>query len=1076
MTRFLLLNLVLIFLVNYQIKAQYECGTQITEEQQDYMKRSSNKRSHFNLDVFSKKATTIPIVPHIVQNYFGQGGLSEKDLNTAIDQLNESFAALNFKFESCGTKYIKNYTYHNKLQQSFFKSSNEFRMADSDYVDGAVNIYFVPNPVNSDGNSTCGWAYFPGSSNDWIVIGNKCATNGSTLAHEMGHYFKLYHTHRGTSDLEKNEFVDKSNCGRIGVGDELCDTPAEPYINENGKDGLDKCINDNCAYICSDKDFNGDVFKPDITNIMSYSLKECRNTFSPLQIQRMQTSYLEDRKYLAKACSSVELNTCKARSTKALLALYNATDGPNWTIKWDLNKPIETWHGVGLNDAGCVDNLTIFNNNLNGHLPPEIGDLVSLKYLLIGGNNLSDGVIPPEIGKLTQLKQLNLQSNRLKGGIPPQIRNLSQLEHFDLQLNFLTGGMPNEIGRLKNLKSMIFQRNQLSGSLPIELIDLRNLESINIKNNHFSGCYEPELNNLCLQLHKIPTNISDNNNFETSWDDFCQKNSGTCTCDRNTDSLALVAFYNSTGGQNWNTTWDLKKPIDTWFGVSLNKHGCVKTLAQESNNLIGTIPKEIGNLTYLENFTISDCRGLIGNIPKEVGNLTNLRVLKLALNRLKGNIPLEIGNLYKLEVLDFDLNFGLTGNIPKEIGNLTSLKTLKVRGNGLTGNIPIEFSNLSNLGYLSLSYNQLEGCYNEKINPICDYIGSLFYYKIDEGNFFDATWEDFCNSGAGTCTDTQFQRGDFNNDGIVNNVDAIYLGLAYGDTGSTCEEIDVQSCTNWQSEVNGVNGKYQDGDGNGIIDEADLSVLEKNYGVVTTSKIPKFSEQDFNFKLNQVFKSPEQLIFELYVENSLSQNIETHGLACTINFGELAVKEVTVDFTNSALKPSITFEKFNKANNLLDIALSRTDNKNILCNGYLARINISINEIEVDEDYIVKLLKPNSISATGVLSHGDIGIFDSSSADNKLSFSNNNLIEYLAQNEPNPFGEQTSIQYFIPDLAKTANLKIYNLTGRLLHNFSIENRGAGYMNVSSKDLQAGLYVYTLEIDGIAKASKRMIIY
>lgn len=1072
-TKIVFLNILIWLLTSNEVKAQFDCGTQITQEQQDYLNKSSrNKRNGLNLDEFSKKTTNIPIVAHIIQTYFGEGGLSQEDLDTSIMQLNNSFAPLNFNFESCGIKYIRHNGYFTELQQSFLKSSNEFRMADESYVEGAINIYFVPNPVNRDGNSTCGWAYFPGSSNDWLVISNNCAKNGSTLAHEIGHYFKLYHTHRGTSDLSKNEFVDGSNCGQTGIGDELCDTPAEPYFNEKERDGLDKCIDENCIYFCQDRDYNGQLYKPNTANIMSYSLKECRKTFSPDQIKRMQTSYLEDRKYLAKACSSVELNTCKARSKKALSALYNATDGANWTIKWDLSQPMETWHGVFLNDAGCVDSLVIFNNNLNGYLPPEIGDLEYLKYLFIAGNNLSAGVIPSEIGKLTKLKQLNLQRNRLEGGIPPEIRNLRQLEYFDLQLNFLSGGIPPEIGNLKSLTHLTLQANQFAGNLPVELTDLPNLRSLNIKRNNLTGCYEPELHQLCDQFIPYNYRISDYNNFNTSWENFCNTGAGTCICNRNADSLALVEFYNSTGGSNWNTTWNLEQPMDTWFGVGFNENGCVNTLALESNNLIGTIPPDIGNLVYLENFIISNSRGLTGNIPKEVGKLTNLKILKLSLNRLTGNIPNEIGNLYKLKTIDFDLNFGLTGSIPRDIGNLTGLKTIKVRGNGLTGSIPVEFSNLSYLNMLSLSYNQLEGCYNKKLKPICNYIGSLFYYKVDEGNFFDATWENFCNNDAGTCTDSQFQRGDFNNDGIVNNVDAMYLGLAYGNTGSACNEEDIINCIDWENEVNGVNSKYQDGDGNGLINEADLKLLNENYGIVTTSKLPEYKVQDFHFKLNQVSQSPNQMIFDLYVEDSKGQNIATHGLACSINFGVLPVTKINVDFVNSTLQPTITLTKFKEAENMLDIALSRTDKTNKGCDGAIASLIISINELEIDEDFVVHLLKPNAITATGIMSNGENSSFDSATIENRLGNIHN---AYLSQNKPNPFLDESNIQYFIPEYADDAKLKIYNLTGNLLQTNTIEHIGTGHLNITSKNLKAGLYIYSLEINGEPIAIKRMIV-
>ena len=45
----------------------------------------------------------------------------------------------------------------------------------------------------------------------------------------------------------------------------------------------------------------------------------------------------------------------------ALIALYNATDGPNWAITWDLSQPVATWYGVGIDFTGCINSLDLFD-------------------------------------------------------------------------------------------------------------------------------------------------------------------------------------------------------------------------------------------------------------------------------------------------------------------------------------------------------------------------------------------------------------------------------------------------------------------------------------------------------------------------------------------------------------------------------------------------------------------------------------------------------------------------------------------------------------------------------------------
>ena len=110
---------------------------------------------------------------------------------------------------------------------------------------------------------------------------------------------------------------------------------------------------------------------------------------------------------------------------------------------------------------------------------------------------------------------------------------------------------------------------------------------------------------------------------------------------------------------------------DEHFGSTVNLWGeeySVKNttvLNLSSNQLTGSIPPEIGNLTNLEILYLNDNQ-LTSQISPEIGNLTNLEYLKLNDNQLTGEIPSEIGNLYNLDVLFLDNN-QLSGIIPNEI-------------------------------------------------------------------------------------------------------------------------------------------------------------------------------------------------------------------------------------------------------------------------------------------------------------------------------------------------------------------------------------------------------------------------
>ena len=126
------------------------------------------------------------------------------------------------------------------------------------------------------------------------------------------------------------------------------------------------------------------------------------------------------------------------------------------------------------------------------------------------------------------------------------------------------------------------------------------------------------------------------------------------------DRAALVALYNATGGNNWkhNTNWLSDQPLGQWDGVITNAQGRVSSLTLSLNNLTGSIPPELGNLTKLEGLDLS-INNLSGSIPSELGNLTNLRILVLNSNQLTGAVPSELGNLSNLVALLLEGNSGL---------------------------------------------------------------------------------------------------------------------------------------------------------------------------------------------------------------------------------------------------------------------------------------------------------------------------------------------------------------------------------------------------------------------------------
>jgi len=80
----------------------------------------------------------------------------------------------------------------------------------------------------------------------------------------------------------------------------------------------------------------------------------------------------------------------------------------------------------------------------------------------------------------------------------------------------------------------------------------------------------------------------------------------------------------------------------------------------------------------------------------------------------------------------------------------------------------------------------------------------------------------------------------------------------------------------------------------------------------------------------------------------------------------------------------------------------------------------------------------------------------------------------LDQNVPNPFAEQTTINYFLPDNVSRAQMLFYNAQGKLIQSVDLNQKGKGSLNVFAQDLSNGVYTYTLVVDGKIFETKKMV--
>ncbi len=146
----------------------------------------------------------------------------------------------------------------------------------------------------------------------------------------------------------------------------------------------------------------------------------------------------------------------------ALVALYNATDGPNWknNANWASDRPLGRWYGVTTDGNGRVTRLDLHDNRLTGRIPAQIANLSNLGHLSLSFNQLT-GPMPPQLTNLASLELLWLSDNKLTGPIPPQLGNLANLWILSLGFNRLDGTIPPQLGNLTNLEDLRLNDNQL---------------------------------------------------------------------------------------------------------------------------------------------------------------------------------------------------------------------------------------------------------------------------------------------------------------------------------------------------------------------------------------------------------------------------------------------------------------------------------------------------------------------------------------------------------------------------------------------------------------------------------------
>lgn len=239
------------------------------------------------------------------------------------------------------------------------------------------NIWAVSEFDNNNGGSgLAGYAFFSSShgtavDGTVITVNSFRSTTSTTLAHELGHAFNLFHTFEG--DVNGTTCPGNATCAT--QGDRVCDTP--PHIrsaSDCNTAGTNSC----------DGGSSNTLF---VNNYMDYSSDACTNMFTAGQDVRIQAALTVDRASFLAANGNMALvppaapNMDFVASTSLLCGVGQSVklfdrsscipnteltdpDLPGITHSWSITNGVNTYNSDQQNPTFTLGSAGIYNATL----------------------------------------------------------------------------------------------------------------------------------------------------------------------------------------------------------------------------------------------------------------------------------------------------------------------------------------------------------------------------------------------------------------------------------------------------------------------------------------------------------------------------------------------------------------------------------------------------------------------------------------------------------------------------------------------------------------------------------------
>ncbi len=184
------------------------------------------------------------------------------------------------------------------------------------------------------------------------------------------------------------------------------------------------------------------------------------------------------------------------------------------------------------------------------------------------------------------------------------------------------------------------------------------------------------------------------------------------------------------------------------------------------------------------------------------------------------------------------------------------------------------------------------------------------------------------------CSEGCVYPGDANNDGIANNFDVLNIGLAYGESGIPRIDNNIEwyghSAESWGISFNdGLDYKYADCDGNGLIENADTIAISQNYGFVHGKDEDINDGPSLTCILDEMTGTQigDSIIMSVHLGDEENSLADFYGIAFSLEYDATLLKAVSIEVDGDSWlgdpNNTITFRK--SLNGIQDVAIVRKD-------------------------------------------------------------------------------------------------------------------------------------------------------